>query len=277
MIIKVHIMKSNKWTAEDDKVNQAIIFAVEKHKCQKRKGTDYPYIVHPLEVLSILAAMEMNKDVLIAGVLHDVVEDTDTSLSDIKSMFGDNVATLVAGHTDDKTLPWQERKEKALAELRVASYEVKCLTLADKLSNMRAIARDYKAVGDEVWNKFTKPKENQRWYYAGGIEALVELKGRPNTEPFFNELEELYKDVFVQYYYVKDENIFAKGIGLSENYLYKNGEWVEDHEHIVSDRLMGYDPYEDDDSPYKIGNTEIMLQLEKITKEEFERRVNVIK
>ena len=223
-------MKVKKWNEEDDKLNQAILFAVEKHKGQKRKGTDYPYIVHPMEVLSILAAMKMSSDVLIAGVLHDVVEDTNTSLSDIKILFGDHVADLVAGHTDDKTLPWQKRKEEALDELCVAPYEVKCLTLADKLSNMRAIARDYKAVGDEVWKKFTAPKEKQAWYYEGGIEALVELIGHSETEPFFWELNELYKEVFIQYYYDEAAHtLWEKEIGKDTIRSYKgySPEWEE--------------------------------------------------
>ena len=207
-------MKDTKWTEQDDKLNDAIIFAIEKHKGQKRKGTDYPYIVHPLEVLSILADMNMERDVLIAGVLHDVVEDTDTSPDTIRALFGDFVADLVAGHTDDKTLPWKERKEKALAELANATFEIKCVTFADKLSNLRAIARDYKVVGDEVWGKFTAPKEEQAWYYAAGIDALDDMMNYPETRPFYWELNELYQDVFVKYYYDEDsDTMWQKAVG----------------------------------------------------------------
>lgn len=194
-------MKNSKWSELDDKLNDAVIFAIEKHKGQKRKGTDYPYIVHPLEVLSILADMKMDREVLIAGVLHDVVEDTDTSLDQIRAMFGDFVAALVSGHTDDKTLPWKERKVKALADLANATFEVKCVTMADKLSNLRAIARDYRAMGDKVWDKFTAPKEEQAWYYAAGIDALDDMMNYDETRPFYWELNELFEDVFVKYFY----------------------------------------------------------------------------
>ena len=211
-------MKDSKWTEQDDKLNDAILFAIEKHKGQKRKGTDYPYIVHPLEVLSILTNMKMDRDVLIAGVLHDVVEDTDTPIEKIRALFGDFVANLVAGHTDDKTLPWKERKEKALLDLSNATFEVKCVTMADKLSNLREIARDYKAMGDEVWNKFTAPKEEQAWYYAGGIDALDDMMNYDNTRPFYWELNELYEDVFVTYYYDEDaEAMWQKDVGDSES------------------------------------------------------------
>ena len=76
----------------------------------------------------------------------------------------------------------------------------------------------------------------------------------------------------MKYYYIRDLSLFAKGDGLIQNYIFKNGEWVIDNDHIVSDRLMGYDPYEDDDSPYKIGNISIMDEIEEISEEEFIKR-----
>ena len=76
----------------------------------------------------------------------------------------------------------------------------------------------------------------------------------------------------MKYYYIKDLSLYAKDEGLCRKYILKNGEWVIDNDNIVSDRLMGYDPYEEDDSPYKIGNTSIMDELEEISKEEFMKR-----
>ena len=76
----------------------------------------------------------------------------------------------------------------------------------------------------------------------------------------------------MKYYYIKDLSLFAKGEGTHKYYIYKDGEWVLDTERIVSDRLMGYDPYEDDDSPYKIGNTAIMNNIEEISEGEFKGR-----
>lgn len=152
-------------------LNKAIIFAVEKHTGQVRKGTDLPYIVHPLEVMTILGAMHTDAEVMAAGVLHDTVEDTDATIDDIKANFVDRVAELVKGHTEDKSKPWEERKKEALEELKNAPFDLKCLIMADKLPNMRAIARDYKQSGDKVWEKFNRPKDKQAWYYAAGIDA----------------------------------------------------------------------------------------------------------
>ena len=77
----------------------------------------------------------------------------------------------------------------------------------------------------------------------------------------------------MQYYYIKSKKLFAKSKSFFENYLYIHGEWVKDNEHIVSDRIIGYDPHSDCDL-YGIGNTDIMEDLEKITEEEFEKRCN---
>ncbi|CDB39523.1 unknown [Azospirillum sp. CAG:260] len=82
------------------------------------------------------------------------------------------------------------------------------------------------------------------------------------------------KETHTQYYYIKSKNLFAMSKGLFDNYLYKNDKWVEDTQNLVSDRLMGYDPTEANDSPYKIGNTDIMDDIEKITEDEFEKRCN---
>ena len=76
----------------------------------------------------------------------------------------------------------------------------------------------------------------------------------------------------MQYYYVKDKKVFARGEGF-DNYTYDNGEWIEDTKCIVSDRLMGYDPSEGPDSTYAIGNMDIMDKLEEITEEEFLKRI----
>ena len=92
-------MKEN--TVED--LNRAIIFATERHAGQVRKGTDTPYIVHPLETMLILSNMQADLNVQSAGLLHDTVEDTDTTLEEIAALFGDDVASLVGHHSEDKS------------------------------------------------------------------------------------------------------------------------------------------------------------------------------
>ena len=142
---------------DHERLNEAIRFAVEAHAGQLRKGTQLPYIVHPMEVLSILAAMGVDFDVMIAGVLHDCIEDAEVGREEIAAQFGDKVADMVAAHSEKKDLPWEERKAIALDELEAADPDFQKMVLADKLSNMRAIARDLKKVGDERGNRFHAP------------------------------------------------------------------------------------------------------------------------
>lgn len=101
------------------------------------------------------------KDVC-SGVLHDVVEDTSATLEDVYTSFGDDIGALVEGHTEKhKKNPWEKRKEEALAHLAKADAREQKLVLADKLANMRAIARDDAKYGEDLWQRFKRGKDIQ--------------------------------------------------------------------------------------------------------------------
>ena len=102
-------------------LEKAIHFSTTKHAGQLRKGTTVPYIVHPLETMNILRTMNADTNLLIAGLLHDTVEDTDTTAEEIAEVFGTDVAALVNGHSEDKSKTWKERKTHAIKELAEAS------------------------------------------------------------------------------------------------------------------------------------------------------------
>lgn len=117
-------------------------FAAKKHKGQKRKGANGgPYINHPLEVARLLAEVGTvtDYDVLIAAVLHDTIEDTDTTEDDITSRFGKRVCRIVLEVTDDKTLPKVERKRLQIEHAPHLSHEAKQIKIADKISNIEDI------------------------------------------------------------------------------------------------------------------------------------------
>lgn len=181
------------------RIDEAIIFAVKRHAGGLRKGTTLPYILHPLEVLQILSNMNADTDLQIAGLLHDTIEDTDTTAQEIAALFGEDVAALVSHHSEDKEKSWLARKTAALAALQSADERQKMLALADKLSNLRSIAHDYAALGDALWQRFHAPKEKQAWYYNGILDALAELEQYEETAPAYQELLAHYKDVFVIY------------------------------------------------------------------------------
>ena len=185
--------------SENEMLNNAIAYAVEKHKKGLRKGTKMPYIVHPLEVMHNLLLMGADKNLMAAGVLHDTVEDTDATLEEIAENFGEDVAALVASHTEkDKELPWKERKEIALEHLKHANKREQMLVLADKLSNMRAIARDYAELSDKLWERFNRGMDAQAWYYYGGAAALAQLGEYDDTRALYQEFADLVNEVFAK-------------------------------------------------------------------------------
>jgi len=169
-------------SADLNVLEKAILFATQRHAGAVRKGTDTPYIVHPLEAVSIAAGITNEPDVLAAAVLHDVVEDTNTTINEIETEFGGRIAKLVAAESEDK-LPgipaaesWELRKKATLSALPSASLDEKIIMLADKLSNIRAIYRDTVRIGDGVWERFNqKDKSKHEWYYREIAAELLEL------------------------------------------------------------------------------------------------------
>jgi (p)ppGpp synthase/HD superfamily hydrolase len=190
--------KKKGYKEQNELLNKAIIYAVEKHAGQLRKGTQIPYIVHPMEVLALLNEMRADMTVIIAGVLHDTVEDTSATIDDIIREFGEDVAELVGNHTEDKSKTWFQRKSQGLRELAEGSFDLKCLVLADKLSNVRNMYRDYMIEGDEYWDRFNAPFEKQAWYYNSAVKAMEELKDNENTAVRYNEFKEIVEKTFGQ-------------------------------------------------------------------------------
>lgn len=180
-------------------LDRAIVFAVRAHAGIERRGKGFPYIVHPMEAVSIVATMTRDQELLAAAALHDTVEDTDVTVEQIRAEFGDRVAALVASESENKDCgvskeeSWHARKQAAIERLVSASLDSKIVALGDKLSNMRAIARDYAMQGDKLWNLFNAkdPKEHE-WHYRGLANALSELK-----DTFaYKEFEQLINQVF---------------------------------------------------------------------------------
>ncbi len=154
-------------------LEEAIIYSTIMHQGKVRKFKGIPYILHPLEVAQILSTMTEDQEVITAGVLHDVVEGTDGSLEEIRKRFGERVAMLVNSDSEkkipsgDKTLTWKKRKKDSLYVLQKSSdIGIKQLWLADKLSNIRSLARIYSEQGEKTWSYFNQndPAE-QHWFY----------------------------------------------------------------------------------------------------------------
>lgn len=164
-------------------LDRAILFAVKAHAGAVRRDGHTPYILHCTEAAAIAATMTQEQEVLAAAVLHDVVEDTDVTAETLKSEFGSRVALLVGAMSENKRpdLPpedtWLVRKEETIAALEESTdLAVAQLYLADKLSNLRGIARDYEEYGDDLWEFFhQKSRAKQSWYYYRLEMALEKL------------------------------------------------------------------------------------------------------
>ena len=161
-------------------IDVAIDVAEEAHSGQFRKGSDIPYISHPRAVARILSDAGCSEEMVVAGILHDTVEDTSLTLDHIREKFGSRVAQIVQGCSEpDKSLPWEQRKQHTVEFLRNASLEVRTVTCADKLHNLLTIIADHEIVGDDVWDRFSRGKGAQEWYYR---ELVVNLCDQPDCQ-----------------------------------------------------------------------------------------------
>lgn len=175
-----------------ERIGRALDLAVQAHDGQKRKGTEIPYLAHPMGVASIALDHGADEDQAIAALLHDAVEDGGEHFAEIiREQFGDRVADIVAGCTDG--VPdasgvkeaWLPRKERYIAHLREASDDVLLVSGSDKLHNARAIVEDLLNVGRSVFDRFTATPDQTIWYY----ETLSEIFSERGT-PIAKSLSE---------------------------------------------------------------------------------------
>lgn len=184
-------------------LEEAICFAVRAHAGTLRKDGETPYILHPMEAAAICGTLTADEAVLAAAVLHDTVEDTDVTPSEIRARFGERVAALVASETEDKypQLPpevsWQQRKAESLRELAATDDRgVKILWLGDKLSNMRSFYRQWQAEGAAMWRRYHQQNPaRQAWYYRSIAKALEELKDTPAWQEYHFLTEAVFGEV----------------------------------------------------------------------------------
>lgn len=182
-------------------LDRAMKFAIEAHAGTERRGKGFPYVIHPMEAVSIVATISPDQELLAAAALHDTVEDTDVSLDQLKELFGERVAALVEAESDvfaediPEEASWHDRKQAAIDRLAAAPYDAKIVAMGDKLSNMRAIARDYAQQGDELWKIFhAKNRSDHEWHYRGLADSLKELKGTFAYEEFVWLIDQVFSE-----------------------------------------------------------------------------------
>jgi GTP pyrophosphokinase len=163
--------------------DEALVYANQLHGTQLRKGTRIPYVSHLMAVASIVIEHGGDEDEAIAALLHDAVEDQggQAVLAEIRRRFGERVATIVESCTDADTIPkppWRQRKVAYIAHLAEASPSARLVSNADKLHNARSLVADYRAIGDELWERFNSTRDDNLWYYRS-LADLFLAQGEP--------------------------------------------------------------------------------------------------
>lgn len=182
-------------------ISDAIHFAVKAHDGMRRKCSDSPYVLHPMEAAVIVGTMTDDQHLISAAVLHDIVEDTMVTLDEIEEKFGKRIAELVASETENKRthLPpestWRIRKEESLKVLKdTEDIAVLMVWLGDKLANMRSIYREWKKEGNAMWQKYNqKDPEEQGWYYTTIADLTEKLKDYPAWQEYKTLTELVFK------------------------------------------------------------------------------------
>ena len=183
-------------------LDRAIEFAAVKHAGQKRKGTTIPYITHVIEAMEIVSRMTEDEEIRAAAVLHDTLEDTETTKEELIEAFGQRVADLVAAESEDKRKgqleekTWRLRKEETIKHLKKASTEVKMIALGDKLSNVRAMSRDHQVIGEKLWQKFNEKDPIKQGMYYGLLANIFWKDETLRKTPEYQEYVELCEYLF---------------------------------------------------------------------------------
>ena len=150
-------------------------FAIAAHIGQIRKSDkEKPKIIHPINVANILQEYNFDDNVIAAGYLHDVIEDTNYTKEDLLKSFGENVVSLVLGATEeDKSLSWEERKQKTITKAKTLDLRHKAIVCADKISNLEDLRIIFEINEKKDFSAFKRGFDKQKWYYTGVYDSLI--------------------------------------------------------------------------------------------------------
>ena len=174
-----------------DLLSKAIKFAKEKHEGQTRKGSNKPYITHIFAVAKILEEENADIKTIIVGVLHDTLEDTNTTIEELTKEFGVEISCMVDTLSEKKGLAYNDRKYMQALRIKNSSKDVKMVKCADCLSNLTDTYKELKT-NPNVWSKFNASKQDIQKHYKDTLNALLELKGTK----IYARLVNVYQNVF---------------------------------------------------------------------------------
>lgn len=163
---------------------RVLTVAVGAHKEQVRKHDGSPYVIHPIMVARILERSGFGEEVQAAGLVHDVLEDTAMTEEDLRRLVSDEVVDIVTAVSEDKDLPWEERKEHYIASVVAAGESVWAVSVADKIHNAESLITHYEKVGPAVWQVFNRGKEKKVWFERTLLARLQTVWQHPLLEEY---------------------------------------------------------------------------------------------
>jgi len=167
----------------NERYAKALAFAAEKHKGQVRKVSGKDFIEHPIAVAKILESHGASENVVIAGILHDILEDTPCSKEELERNFGEEVRTLVEECTDNRhgteisKENWAERKARSIEKTKIITHDAVIIKIADKIANNQSIKEDMKKHRDTIWTYFNAGKEQTQRYQESMLNVFAERLG----------------------------------------------------------------------------------------------------
>jgi len=179
-----------------ERFTQALIYATNLHANQVRKGSGVPYVAHLLGVASLVLEYGADEDQAIAALLHDAIEDQGGAATreEIRQRFGEQVTAIVDGCTDSEIIPkppWRQRKERYIAHISSADTSVLLVSVADKLYNAQSILKDYRLVGEDIWERFQGKKAGTLWYYRSLVTAFKQAEVNESIKSLVAELAQV--------------------------------------------------------------------------------------
>lgn len=150
----------------NENIQKAIEYSLKLHSEQLRKGGDVPYAQHPVSIAMMMCEEDLDTDIIVTALLHDLIEDTIMTYETLNSEFGDTIEAYVRACTEpDQSIPWEIRKQRTIDKFQDRCNDVKWVILGDKLHNLYSIYKHYIENGEKTWTYFSRGFEKQKWYY----------------------------------------------------------------------------------------------------------------
>lgn len=165
-------------------IEKAARIAVEAHANQKRKDDDSPYVVHPFMVALKLLRAGFSDEVVASSLVHDVLEDTKISEKDLEMELGEDILNIVKTLSEDKSLPWKERKKKYIESVRNGSEEAKAVSISDKIHNAEGVLAAYELEGPKMWKYFSQGKDLKVWFEKECLKMFKEVWENPLIDEY---------------------------------------------------------------------------------------------